>query len=185
MSSYSASTHTHNFACWTAAAAVRRGFTTNEVIASAIEKAKLHEWANQLLENFDNFSAEHDNICDRLVNELESVPNQKEEYYTKCTFGRAAKIVSIYLKTYIVLPYIYDSKYDLLLETIYPPIDQLLLTGIQEDREKLPSIVKKYKWTKASKDEYHILRNALIAADLPFNWKTEEFWKGYRSNKEE
>ncbi len=41
MKDYTPNEHLHNFACWTAAAAVRRGFTTNKVIADAIESSKL------------------------------------------------------------------------------------------------------------------------------------------------
>jgi hypothetical protein len=185
MSSYSPSTHTHNFACWTAAAAVRRGFTTNEVIAAAIEKAKLNDWANELIKKHSNFALQHDTKCLEVARALKKHKKLNSSVKEKCTFGRAAKIVAIYLKTYIVISNATKTNHKLLVQTIYPPIDQILLEGIIKKHPKLKSSLKDYKWTKASKAQYHTLRNKLIAADLPFNWELEEYWKGYQSSSED
>lgn len=188
MQNYNPNDHLHNFACWTAAAAVRRGFTTNKVIADAIERCKLKELALELIEGSSKYSNKHNSKCHDLIRELKKldpsdVHSLDTNFNKKCTFGRAAKILAIYMKTFVVSQYINDNQKVAIVNSIYPPIDQILLDGLFEKYPTLKPKLKNYKWTKASEDDYENLKKILIEKGLKFDWTLEEYWKGYREGE--
>jgi hypothetical protein len=186
---YRSTEHLHNFACWTAAAAVRRGFTTNKIIADAIEDSNLQVAADELIKLGGDYEKIHTKLCNALLTYFEGmeekvIPEKRKAFISKCTFGRMAKIVSIYMKTYAVLPNLNNPELKNVLDSIYPPIDQILLDGIAREKERFLSIAKKYKWSKANDQEYYKLKEAIEKEQLDFNWTLEEFWNGHREETE-
>src|SRR5260221_14533455 len=98
--SYTAEEHIHRYAVWTAARA-QRAFMTNENIKKAIDKIKLKEevirFKTSLSINSIEFNDWHTKKCNELKDILSEIKNQK------VSFGRAAKIINVYLKTSIVI----------------------------------------------------------------------------------
>ncbi len=92
--------HLHNFAVWTAARAVQRSFTKTKAIKNAIDSTYLKSLINITQEftpvSFDQF---HRKVANQIISSLiqndESLPE-------KATYGRAAKIIAIYIKTIAV-----------------------------------------------------------------------------------
>lgn len=186
---YRSTEHLHNFACWTAAAAVRRGFTTNRVIAYAIESSKMQLEADEYLLNGGDYQKIHDKLCKALANSLKRQArkqefDKKDLFLEKCTFGRMAKIVAIYMKTYVVLPNLNNPKLTKVLASIYPPIDQILLDGIARKNDHFKSIAKRYRWSLAKKTEYYELKEDIEKEGMHFNWTLEVYWKGFRRVEE-
>jgi hypothetical protein len=183
---YNSQEHLHRFACWTAAAATRRGFVSNQIISNAIKKANLRELIDLDTLNKGDYQEIHEKKCDEIIEALmeeieKSNSINKKSLSEKCTFGRAAKIVAIYAKTCVVLPRIHDSKYHDLISSIFPPIDSILIENLS--RNDLLRQIKKFKWTKASKDEYNKLKQDIEEAGEPFNWKLEVNWEGHRDEE--
>jgi hypothetical protein len=186
---YKSTEHIHNFACWTAAAAVRRGFTTNKVIADAIEDSNLQVAADELIKLGGDYQYIHNELCNALLTSFEGraekvISQKQESFISKCTFGRMAKIVAIYMKTYLVLPNLNNPKLMNVLDSIYPPVDQILLDGIAREKDQFMRIAKKYKWSKANEQEYYKLKEVIEKEQLEFNWTLERFWKGHRVETE-
>ncbi len=96
---YTFDDHKHNFAVWTAARAVQRGFTSTQNIKGAIECSYLRKYAENTHE-FDSISFDEFHVlCSKqIIEKLETLTN-KPVYY-----GQAAKNIAIYLKTSVILP---------------------------------------------------------------------------------
>ncbi|RYE54865.1 MAG: hypothetical protein EOP48_11375 [Sphingobacteriales bacterium] len=88
-----------------------------------------------------------------------------------CSFGRAAKIVAIYLKTAVVIP---SGGKGEKAAIIHPPIDRILLTAIatQHKDVRLMSV----PWTRLSNTDYEEIRRKILEHVGHFNWQTETFW---------
>ena len=166
---YNIEEHTHRFAIWTAARAVQRNFTTTEIIKAAIENGQLREKLNDLYqmdleeEQYDNF---HRKIATNLMSHLPSA-----------TYGRAAKIIAIYIKTFYVIRFP-ESR---LSRVAHPPIDAILLRNIQ--KHLIPGL-KKYTWTKLSQEDYFELIDKLRALQFPYFWMLEKCWQPTDSKEE-
>lgn len=100
------------------------------------------------------------------------------------TFGRAAKIVSVYMKTYYLMC---DARVETSASVIYPPIDDILIKGIIEYVRATSSVdpsviaeLKKIRWTKLDETGYRRLHQLVLSIPLEFNWTLERFWKAYR-----
>lgn len=115
---YTFQDHLHNFAVWTAARASQRGFTTTENIKSAIDACGIKEFVSEnkemTAEKFDKF---HQKIAKSIMNYLNNKSRKKTSY------GRAAKIIAVYLKTSIVIR---DAGKSSLAKIIHPPIDSII-----------------------------------------------------------
>jgi len=101
MNEYNHSEHLHRFGCWAAAAAVRRGFTSNEKIIQAIESIKLRKQLIQLSGedlSDESFTTHHKIWANGLIEELKKTVTTKE----KVTYGRAAKIIAVSLLSGII-----------------------------------------------------------------------------------
>ncbi|HKB45985.1 MAG TPA: hypothetical protein VKC90_16425 [Chitinophagaceae bacterium] len=167
--SYTAEEHIHRYAVWTAARA-QRAFMTNENIKKAIDKIKLKEevirFKTSLSINSIEFNDWHTKKCNELKDILSEIKNQK------VSFGRAAKIINVYLKTSIVISGCSDNN-NLITGLIHPPIDRILLINLI-GKHKLSS---KYKvaWTEMSEEVYTEIINELRKT---FNslWQAEEYW---------
>jgi hypothetical protein len=94
------------------------------------------------------------------------------------TFGRAAKLIGIYLKGMVVLGSGYGSS---LSRVAHPPIDSILLSKLARS----PEVVSAHKagwarvrWTQLDEGAYYRLIGQLRAAlspDAPF-WILEQYW---------
>lgn len=159
---YSFNQHRHNFAMWTAARAVQRNFTTTGNIVKAIEKSGLRDF----VESYKNiskqgFRAFHIDCANKLISSLKS---------HKCTYGIAAKIIAVYLKTSLIL-----CTEGQACENIHPPIDRILITNFLKCKE-----IKEYTykpWTKLNKIDYWNLIKIIEKYNGNVDWTLEQYWR--------
>jgi len=121
-------------------------------------------------EDFDSF---HRHYAREIISLL------RAEGVASVTYGRAAKIIAIYLKSMVVIGPLWDTRFA---RVIHPPLDGTLLDGLAR-RDDLPNGLqrkcKAAKWTKLSEDDYFDLIQGFRQADLdkPAFWRLEEHWK--------
>lgn len=166
---YTFNEHLHNYSVWAAARAVARNFTNTANVKSAIEKTELRK----LIDSDERFSSDsfdqfHRETARKIITHLKYVDKGLEE---KATYGRAAKIIAIYIKTAIVVK---DSGTSNLARIAHPPIDRILLTNANKDHKKLELI--RYNWTLLSEDEYFELIKKLRTIEFESFWKLERYW---------
>jgi hypothetical protein len=162
---YTFATHLHNYACWTAARAVQRNFTTTEKIIKAIEASDLMRVEELQIETVAEYDKFHKTCCNQIIDFF------KNQLNTTASYGRAAKIVAIYLKTAVIVRYSGEGK---LAEIAHPPIDRILLTNL---RKHFPQVGnEKINWTELNENGYFDLITKLRT--LPFEkfWQLEEYW---------
>jgi len=167
--------HRHRFSVWASARAAQRGLKggTVSVLRQALEQSDVVRFgrANDGPTEPEAFDEFHRAWCLSIV-----------AYLARCgvsaTFGRAAKLVAIYLKSMVILSGTVEAARS---RVVHPPIDGILLRNICEAAD-VKSIHKrtwqKVKWTALSEDEYYRLIEQLrlcIADDEPF-WTLERFW---------
>lgn len=163
---YTFEDHLHNFAVWTSARAVQRNFTTTKIIKTAIEKAKLRELINSTEirsgEEFDKFHRETAKIIISYI----------EGQGILASYGRAAKIIAIYIKTAIVIR---DSGLNKIAKVAHPPIDSILLGNLSTDHPELE--INKIKWTHLNEEDYFFLIDRLRKLNFEYFWEVERYWK--------
>ncbi len=172
MDGYDHAEHLHRFGCWAAAAAVRRGFITNEKVAQAIESIKLQELLKQLNSEDltdESFIAHHKVWSKALKEELKKKVDNQE----KVTYGRVAKIIAVYIKTCYVVPFPECQ----LSKIAHPPIDRILLTRLLD--QGMLSKADMESWTKLNKVGYFILVSKLRNLAPDAFWKLEYYWKPF------
>jgi hypothetical protein len=95
------------------------------------------------------------------------------------TYGRAAKLVAVYLKTIVLMGSAADSS---LGHYMHPPIDRRLLQGLAASTRMVSPHKAEWRtisWTKLDQEGYFALVQQLRAAlptDAPF-WTIEEYWE--------
>ena len=166
---YSEALHEHNFAAWAAARAAQRGFTNTGNLKSALEATDIGEFASDPRDMVD-FDEKHTRWCRQIVVYLSSHGVQN------ATFGRAAKLVGVYLKSRVVLKNLSSEA----AARIYPPIDSILLQSIARDEAVSPEdrkLCRSTTWTKLNEQEYRRLLDTLrrVNQSDPF-WKLERYW---------
>jgi hypothetical protein len=168
ISAYTFNEHKHNYAVWTAARAVQRNFTKTSIIKAAIEDSGLKNFAednkNYSEEEFETF---HKNCANRIINFL----RQKE--IKNVSYGRAAKIISIYLKTSVIFC---NNGECLKSKIIHPPIYSILLKNIGINNEELKDL-RNEKWTNLNEGRYWKLVSRLKSHFKTFDWRLEVYWK--------
>ena len=161
---YNFNEHKHRYAICTAARAVQRSFTTTENIKEAIDATSLRLFCESnepvLQEEFDN----HHKLWCR------SIKTTIENKGIPCSYGRAAKIVAIYLKTSVILPTMGNNKKSFV---IHPPIDSIekgavILNPI--DKRTPVIIVENYKHTAAKSGDS--LQSGINFNSITFHIKT-------------
>jgi hypothetical protein len=163
---YTFNQHRHNFATWTAARAVQRNFTTTANIKYAIDKSGLHEF----IDSEEGYSSdEYDQLHIMWAERLQKALEEKE--VNNCTYGRAAKIISIYLKTSVILCNSGDCAKS---GFIHPPIDGILLKNLSK-LEGLKDF-RNIRWTQLSKEEYWGIVARLRNHFKKFDWTLEYYW---------
>jgi len=170
---YTFEKHLHNYACWTAARAVQRNFTKTPNIIRAIETSALMQLDSLKVNSYEEYDVFHRKCCNQLIDYL------KKECNIEVTYGRAAKIVAIYLKTAVIVRYSGEGK---LAEVEHPPIDRILLTNLQKNFNGI--VADKTNWTELDENKYFDLIARLRT--LPFEklWQLEEFWSAADENIE-
>lgn len=159
---YTFNEHKHRYAVWTAARA-QRAFVKNEKICEAIEKTSLRNFAETITTiNQSEFDHQHKEWCHDIIEFF----GEKE-----CKYGRAAKIVAIYLKTAVILP---AQGLSPLCNVIHPPIDSIFLHNIAE-KTKLKNLAK-LRWTNLKEEAYWTLVDTLRKEFNDCNWLLEYYW---------
>lgn len=169
---YSDFQHKHNFSVWAGARAAQRGFTNVELLRDSLDQSGIKDFVKNIssINSPADFDESHKAWCNSICDYLDQKGVQN------VTYGRAAKLVAVYLKAIVVLSDLQSiqSKF------IHPPIDRILLQNIskkpgvsKENKKKLSST----NWTQLDVDEYFDILNILrgIINPEPF-WKIEEYW---------
>lgn len=167
MNNYIFEQHQHNFSVWTAARAVQRNFTSTHNIQAAIDKSDLRRFAeNPSLCTHDLFDEFHRHCCQQLI---ASFMNSGVE----ASYGRAAKIMAIYLKTSIILCNKGQCRRS---SVIHPPVDRILLATIANNHQEL-SDLKLKSWTKMDEACYWDLVSRIRYHFRKFDWTLEHYWQ--------
>jgi hypothetical protein len=164
--SYDFNEHKHRFAVWTAARAVQRAFTTTDNIVQAINATSLRAFS----EKKDAVSQhEFDEMHRKWCKDIIALFGDKN---ITCSYGRAAKIVAIYLKTSVILPTGGKGGKS---SVIHSPIDSILLNALSQ-MDDLKDLRKK-RWTNFTEQDYWDVSRKLREKVNCFNWKLEELWR--------
>jgi hypothetical protein len=170
---YTHFSHRHNFAVWCAARAVQRNFTITQNLKEALEKSGIAEF---IKENEDKeisqkkFDEHHERWCRSIVQHWEA------RQIKGATYGRAAKLVAVYIKSMIVV----RNGQSNLSSVAHPPIDRIILKNISKDnninhanRTDWDNI----NWTQLNEDKYKklIMDFRQVFDGKPF-WVIEEYW---------
>lgn len=166
--------HRHRFAAWAAARSVQRGFggaTTGkliEAIAAAGAPSMLLDRL-RLISTADGFDSLHLEACEKIQFSLKEF---------QASFGRAAKLLAVYLKAMIVVG---PCDEWLCAKYIHPPIDRILLRGISRAKDvpdTLRESCQNANWTKLEEPQYSDLIKSLRDANLdqPVFWMIERYW---------
>ncbi|RZJ88065.1 MAG: hypothetical protein EOO20_14560 [Chryseobacterium sp.] len=168
MNNYLFEEHSHNFGVWTAARAVSRNFTSTLYIKNAIDCSGLKEFvASNKVVDQECFNNLHKVWANRIIASL-NVAHAKGVSY-----GRAAKVIAIYLKTTVVLVQRGDSEKS---RVIHPPVDRILLRALLK---KFPhfTYLKNVNWTQLDEGSYWVLADKIKVDLKGFNWQLEYYWK--------
>jgi hypothetical protein len=172
---YDLFTHRHNFAVWAAARAAQRGFTSVQNLKEALEASGVQrflpdpEFLNTTCNRFEEL---HKSWCAAIVASLNARAIQN------VTYGRAAKLLAIYLKSMVIVG---GAAYSPIARCIHPPIDRRLLQALADDsrhEEQNRTVWRKTNWTRLNEEEYYKLIRQLRASlppEIPF-WMLEEYW---------
>lgn len=167
--------HRHRFAVWAAARAAQRGFTSIKNLRFALENTDIKEFSwnpISLQTDESTFKTKHRIWCQSICDTLKEIRVQN------VTFGRAAKLVAVYLKSMMLTPA--NSKYSLA-KVIHPPIDRILLHTLarQPDIDKnTRNTFKAINWTALDEKGYRALVKKLRKIpkpNAPF-WTLEKYW---------
>ena len=167
--------HRHRFAVWAAARATQRNFTSVERLRDALQKCGIKEFVNTAaLREIDEarYRELHRDWCRAIIQDL------AEGGVADPTFGRAAKLVGVYLKAMVVIGPASGSS---LACVAHPPIDRILLKKIGKAAEMDSHHRRtwgKVNWTQLTEEAYYSLIDQLrgaVSGDDPF-WTLERFW---------
>jgi len=173
--SYGIFEHKHNFSVWAAARATQRGFTNVKNLKEALEQCGIVEFLRKPESyeiTYEKFNELHKKWCYSIIQYL----NKKG--VKNVTFGRAAKLVAVYLKSMVIIGTDSNSS---LAKVVHPPIDRILIKNIAKNSEIDSSYKKKWKsvnWTDLNEHEYYTLIEQLsmcLEKNDPL-WMLEKFW---------
>ena len=174
--SYDLAEHRHRFAVWAAARASQRGFTTVKNLRNAVQATDIREVlsAPQTAQvSAAQFDALHRAWCSSICSSL------RRRRIAGVTYGRAAKLVAVYLKATVIMGEGCNSS---LGRNLHPPIDRILLQGLASSgRITSPhkAAWRSINWTQLNESAYYELIDQLrgaIPCDAPF-WTIEEYWQ--------
>ncbi|MCP5299103.1 MAG: hypothetical protein H6954_05300 [Chromatiaceae bacterium] len=174
---YTIEEHRHRFAVWTAARAVQRGFSKTANISAAVDVCGIRGFVESYDEQAydpDAYDADHKSWCNCILDDLRTRADIDPELVR---YGRAAKIVAVYLKT----TFIVRDPLAKLAHVAHPPIDRILLQEAAKKaprRSALKQRLKEKNWTELVETEYFDLIEDLrsfLPKGAPF-WHLEKFW---------
>ena len=178
---YTIEEHSHRFAVWTAARAATRAMKggTTENVENAINSSGIPSLIDvpeeySLISDFPTYQRVHNEYCDRIINHFKSIKDIPDN---TCTYGRAAKIIAIYIKTRIL-----NTENHRLMNFAFPPIDSILLENLAKQSIELKHL-KKEKWTQLNKDKYNKITKVIDKWCLKKNikiWEIEKYWSPVR-----
>lgn len=186
MNKYNIDEHIHRFAVWTAARATSKSRLSNIEIADLIETVGLRKrveilrGVNPLTDSYyHQWIKETGNDIVKTVKETVFKKTKKENFKTNnFTFGLAAKVISIYIKTVDVIPSRGESALSII---AYPPIDSILLKCINLKY----GLDLKHQWSTFDWDKYEeVILKIKKHFDNTAMWKIEENWD-FHCKKEE
>lgn len=175
---YTIANHRHHFAVWAASRAAQRGLkgASTRTLTGALEACGVVDVVAGASEIWPStqatFDIAHQSWCTNILRMLEKAGVKG------ATFGRAAKLVAIYLKTTVVLAGHEDTPFA---RVLHPPIDQILLTALARDERFDRGARRRWKmvnWTQLDEVAYSELVRDLRDAwrGRPF-WTIEQYWR--------
>jgi hypothetical protein len=173
MENYTFNRHKHNYAIWTAARAIQRGFQGSETtnIKKIIENSELQKFANDSL---DYSSDEYDKLHSRCSLQLIKAFAKLESNVgtnNNLSYGRVAKIIAIYLKTCVIFCSNGQCNKS---KVIHPPVDNILLK--QMSNIYALKDLKNIKWTQLNEKGYWNLVSLMKKHFGYLDWRLEEYW---------
>ncbi len=178
MTGYNIDEHIHRFGVWTAARAASKSRLSNSEVAELIDTIRLRKKVEDLGKSnslsvgfYHEWIKETGNTMLKTVSETEYKKTKKENFKNdNFTFGLAAKIISIYIKTVEVVPSKGESP---LSHIAYPPIDSILLKSINT----VYGLNLRHQWSTFDWERYEktMLMIRQLFPDLPM-WKIEINW---------
>jgi len=167
--------HRHNFSVWAAARAAQRGFTSVDNLRDALEQCGITDFLQQpnaLDTSAEQFQHLHRAWCGSIQDFL------NKRGVANSTYGRAAKLIAVYLKAMVVIA---QPEPSLLANVAHPPIDRILLQNLAT----APEVHSLYKtqwrevsWTQLDAKQYYALVSqlrAVLPPNAPF-WMLEQYW---------
>jgi hypothetical protein len=169
--------HRHRFSVWAAARAAQRGSkgAKLERLRDAVENCGIIRFVRDGIPTKitdEEFEQLHRVWCRSIINFL------RTKHLTDFAYGRAAKLIAIYLKSMVILGPGLNSA---LARAIHPPIDSILLKRISKCEDIHSSRKAEWKltkWTKLNEQEYYqlILELRQSLSNGEAFWMLERFW---------
>jgi len=177
---YSLGEHRHRFACWAAARAASRKLAggSNRAMRIALEESSLPALLLGPQQAWPQSAAEYDRAHSRWCGDV--VSSLHGQGVETATYGRAAKLVAVYVKAMIVCGGGAESA---LGEVAHPPIDRLLLQALAK-QPRFPAELRqewrRTSWTTLDVDGYDEVILSLREAGLDYQgfWRVERWWSG-------
>jgi hypothetical protein len=181
--SYGLGEHRHRFAVWAAGRASQRGFTTVRNLRQALEATTIRQVlsAPETMQlSADQFDAVHRAWCSSICSTLggRSIPG--------VTYGRAAKLVAVYLKAIVIMGEECDTPFG---RNLHPPIDRVLLRALASSARITSPHKASWRlinWTQLDESRYEELiaqLRSVVPDGVPF-WTIEEYWQPSDSSEE-
>lgn len=169
---YDAREHTVRFATWCAARAAQRGWAgaTNETIVAGLRRSRV-------VAEFESARGDRaalDEFQQAWVEDLQQVLEPE----VATPFGRAAKLVAIFLKATVVCGRLGTAS---LREHAWPPVDRILVKEaakvLGKSEPGAAARLRHHVWTRATVEEHMAVLEALrlLTAGKPF-WAAERYW---------
>jgi len=181
--SYDLDEHRHRFAVWAAARAAQRGFTTVGNLRGAIESTDMRK-SLSLPVTLESSAAQFDKLHEGWCAAIQAFLSDRK--IPEASYGRAAKLVAVYLKSRIVLG---DASNTPLGRNAHPPIDRILLHALASAEEVKSPHKRAWtqtNWTELDGPAYRELigqLRAVVPAGAPF-WSIEKYWQPSDSGDE-
>ena len=176
MKGYSLSDHRHLYGVWCAARAAQRGLKggSNAVLRRALESTELCELMEHDPETWPATSVEFDEHHKRWCRDIITTLELED---VDVSYGRAAKLVSIYVKTIVIVGGFNETEFA---RVAHPPVDSILLTALSKSDEGTDEVRRLWRttvWTKLDEASYFDLIETFRDANLddPF-WMIERYW---------
>lgn len=181
---YSAFDHRHEFSAWAAARAVQRRFLngSSTLLREAIDQCGVREVLSA-----PNWPATVEVVDDLHRTWCRSMLVFWHRRRLTATYGRAAKLLGVYLKSMVVIGPDHETPFARL---AHPPIDRILLRSLSRSAAYSAEHRRLWRltdWTHLDEVKYF----ALVASfrteglDRPAFWHLERFWKPSKAATEQ